>query len=183
MNKKHKMIEEANLSLIVLNYYIIIFKEQTLEEPNHTLCLLIGKQVKKQTINPKIEKDNECFKWLIISGLSYTKIKEKELKKRLKLKSLDTDFSQYQRDWEEDEQNNTSIALNVLFVSRNNEEINFAYKQNCNKCKNQVILIMINDENNNSYYFAVKYKDGENLKEIIRQLHVMYYIYHTIQKQ
>ena len=36
---------------------------------------------KKATINPKNEKDNKCFKWSIIAGLSYNKIKEKELKK------------------------------------------------------------------------------------------------------
>ena len=33
--KKHQVIMEANLFLKVLNYYII-FKEQTLEELNHT---------------------------------------------------------------------------------------------------------------------------------------------------
>ena len=43
---------------------------------------------------------------------------------------VDTDFSSYQRDWEEVEQNNTSIALNVLFVSHNSEEIKLAYKSN-----------------------------------------------------
>ena len=35
-HKKHQIKEEANLFLIVLNYDIIIFKEQTLEELNHT---------------------------------------------------------------------------------------------------------------------------------------------------
>ena len=39
---------------------------------------------KKATINPKNEKDNECFKWSIIAGLNYNKIKEKELKKKHK---------------------------------------------------------------------------------------------------
>ena len=39
---------------------------------------------KKATINPKNEKDNECFKWSIIAGLNYNKIKEKELKKKQK---------------------------------------------------------------------------------------------------
>ena len=39
---------------------------------------------KKATINPKNEKDNECFKWSIVSELNYNKIKEKELKKILK---------------------------------------------------------------------------------------------------
>ena len=39
---------------------------------------------KKATINPKNEKDNECFKWSIIAELNYNKIIEKELKKLLK---------------------------------------------------------------------------------------------------
>ena len=111
---------------------------------------------KKATINPTNEKDNKCFQWSIISGLNYNKIKEKELKKILKFKRVDTDFSSYQRDWKEFEQNNTSVALNILFVPHNSEEIKLAYKSNYNKRKNQVILLMINDEANNCYYFAVK---------------------------
>ena len=31
---------------------------------------------KKATINPKTEKDNKCFQWSIIAGLSYNIIKE-----------------------------------------------------------------------------------------------------------
>ena len=116
---------------------------------------------KKATINPKNEKDNKCFQWSIISGLNYNKIKEKELKKILKFKRVDTDFSSYQRDWEEFEQNNTSIALNILFVSYNSEEIKLAYKSNYNKRKNQVILLMTNNEANNYYYLTVK-----NLSEL-----------------
>ena len=69
---------------------------------------------------------------------------------------VDTDFLSYQRDWEEFEQNNTLIALNILFVSCNSEEIKLGYKSNYNKRKNQVILLMINAETNNCYYFAVK---------------------------
>ena len=115
---------------------------------------------KKATINPKNEKYNKYFQWSIISGLNY-KTKEKELKKKLKFKRVDTDFSIYQREWEEFEQNNTSIALNILFVPHNSEEIKLAYKSNYNKRKNQVILLMINNEANNCYYFAVK-----NLSEL-----------------
>ena len=103
---------------------------------------------KKATINPKNEKDNKCFQWSIISGLNYNKIKEKELKKLLKFRRVDTDFSSYQRDWEEFEQNNTSIALNILFVSYDGEEIKIAYKS-------------INGKANNYHYFAVK-----NLSEL-----------------
>ena len=44
------------------------------------------------------------------------------LKNIEKLNRVDIDFSPYQRDWEEFEQNNTSIALNVLFASHNNSE-------------------------------------------------------------
>ena len=44
------------------------------------------------------------------------------------------------------EQENNSIAINVLFVSHNSEEIKLAYKSSYNKRKNQVILLMINDE-------------------------------------
>ena len=62
----------------------------------------------------------------------------------------------HQIDWEKFEQNNTLIALNVLFVSYNSEEIKLAYKSNYNKHKNQIILLMINNKANNCYYFAVK---------------------------
>ena len=111
---------------------------------------------KKATINPENEKDNECFKWSIIVGLNYNKIKEKELKKLLKFKRVEIDFSSHQRYWENFEQENTLIALDILFLQYNSEEVKLAYKSIYNKCKNQVILLMINDEANNFYYFAVK---------------------------
>ena len=102
---------------------------------------------KKATINPKNEKDNKCFQWSTISGLNYNKIKKKRTEKILKFKRVATDFSSYQRDWEEFEQSNTSIALNVLFVSHNSEETKLAYKSRYNsERKNHVILLMINDE-------------------------------------
>ena len=117
---------------------------------------------KKATINPKNEKDNECFKWPMISGLNYNKINKKYLEIILKFKKVDTDLSSHQRDWEEIEQNKTSIAINVLFVSYNSEEIKLAYKSRYhNERKNHVNLLMINDEAKNCYYFAVK-----NLSEL-----------------
>ena len=72
---------------------------------------------KKKTINPKNERDNKYFQWSEISGLNYNKIKEKELKSIRRFKRVDTKLSSYQRDWEEFKQNNTLIALNILFVS------------------------------------------------------------------
>ena len=57
------------------------------------------------------------------------------MKKILKFKRVDTDFSSYQRDWEEFEQNNTLIFFNVLFVSYGGEEVKLAHKSNYNKRK------------------------------------------------
>ena len=39
---------------------------------------------KKAAINPKKQKDNECFKWSITGGLNYNRINEKELEKNKK---------------------------------------------------------------------------------------------------
>ena len=61
------------------------------------------------------------------------------MKKLLKFRKADTDFSSYQRDWEEFQQENNSITLDVLFVLHNNEEIKLAYKSIYNKRENQVI--------------------------------------------
>ena len=63
-----------------------------------------------------------------MAGLNYNTIKEKELKKLLKFKRVDTDFSSHERYWENFEQKNYSIAINLLFVSHNSEEIELAYK-------------------------------------------------------
>ena len=58
------------------------------------------------------------------------------MKKLLKFRRVDIDFLSYQRDWEKFEQESNLIALNVLFVSHNNEEIKLAYKSSYNKRKN-----------------------------------------------
>ena len=83
------------------------------------------------------------------------------MKKLLNCKRVDTDFSSHQRYWENFGQENNSIALNGLFISHNSEEIKLAYKSSYNKRKNQLILLMINDETKNYYYFAIK-----NLSEL-----------------
>ena len=75
-----------------------------------------------------------------------------------KIKHEDKNFSSHHKDWENFEQNNESIALNVLFASQNNEEITLVYKSehNCNR-ENNVLLLMINYDEK-YYYFAVKSK-------------------------
>ena len=90
------------------------------------------------------------------------------MKKIEKFKRVDTDFSSHQREWEEFEQNNTLIAFNIFFVLHNSEEIKIAYKSNHNERKDQVILLMINDEANNCYYFALKNLSELNSLEWLR---------------
>ena len=117
---------------------------------------------KGATINPRNENDNKSFQYAITIVLNYNKIKKKYLKEIEKIKRSNIDFSSYQNNWENFEQNNTLIALNVLFVSYNSEEVILAYKSRYNNnCKNNLILLMINDEAKNFFYFAVK-----NLSEL-----------------
>ena len=73
------------------------------------------------------------------------------------------DFSPQKRDWENFEQNNESVALNVLFASQNSEQIMLIYKSEHNlERDDKVRLLMINDDEK-YYYFAVK----SNLSHIL----------------
>ena len=79
---------------------------------------------KKATINPKNKNDDECLQWSIISALNYNDIMKKEFENISKtIKHEDKTFLSQKRDWKKFEQNNESIALNVLFAPQNSEEI------------------------------------------------------------
>ena len=56
------------------------------------------------------------------------KLKRNIWKQIEKFKQVDTDFSSHQREWEEFEQIDTLIVLDVLFVLYNSEEINTSVK-------------------------------------------------------
>ena len=78
-----------------------------------------------------------------------------------KIKHEDNDFSSQQRQWENFEQNNETIAHNFLFASQNSEEIVLVYKSEHNlEWENKALLLMINvdDDNEKYYYFAAKSK-------------------------
>ena len=54
------------------------------------------------------------------------------------------------------ESNNKSVALNILYLLTNTKEIRPAYVSKHNfKCKNQVVLLMVNDDKK-WHYLAVK---------------------------
>ena len=112
---------------------------------------------KKATINLQNEGDNRCLHYSINLALNYNKIKKNDLENILKLKWGNIDFSSHQKHWEKFEQNNTSVTLNVLFVSHKNEEIKITYKQKYNNMrKNQVVFLMVNDKAKRCYYFDVR---------------------------
>ena len=102
---------------------------------------------RKEAINPKNKNDYECLRWSIISALNYYEIMKKEFENIFKkIKHEDKDFSSHQRDCENFEQNNESVALNVKFSSQNSEEITLLYKSEHNlERENNVLLLMIND--------------------------------------
>ena len=120
---------------------------------------------KEVTINPKNKSDNECLLWSTIWALNYNKITKKEFEKIFKkIKHEDKNFSSHQKDWKNFEQNNESIAVNVLFASQNSEELTLVYKSEHNySWENNALLSMINDDdddddNEKYYYLAVKRK-------------------------
>ena len=116
---------------------------------------------KGATINPKNKNDDECLRWSTISALNYNEIMKKEFENIFKkIKHEDKDFSLQKRDWENFEQNNESIALDVLFSSKDSEEITLLYKSEYSlERENKALLLRINDDDNGKYYyFAVKSK-------------------------
>ena len=67
------------------------------------------------------------------------------------------EFPSHSKDWKKFEQNNKTIALNILFVPYNTKKIRLAYKSKYNhKRDNQVFLLMITDDGKKWHYLAVK---------------------------
>ena len=116
---------------------------------------------KKATINPENNDDN-CFQYALTVALNHQNI-GKNPQIITKIKSFidrynweETDFASHSKVWKKFEQNNKTIALNILFVPHNTEKIRLAYKSKHNfKRENQVILLMITD-GKKWHYLAVK---------------------------
>ena len=116
---------------------------------------------KRATINTKNDNNN-CFQYALTVALNHQKIK-KDPQRISKIKPFinqynwkDIDFLSHQKDWKKFKQNNTTIALNILFEPYNTEEIMPAYKSKCNyQRNNKVILLMITD-GEKRHYLAVK---------------------------
>ena len=132
---------------------------------------------KRATINSKNNDDN-CFQFATTVALNHQNI-ENHLERISNIKPFinqynwkDMDIKAHQKDrkefkqedlknlkaidWKKFEQNNKTIALNILFLQHNTKTIRLAYKSKYNrKCKNQVVLLMISD-GKKWHYLALK---------------------------
>ena len=105
----------------------------------------------KATINPK-NKDNECFKYAMAATSNHQSIGSHP-ERISKIKAFvskynwkDIKFPAGPHDWKKFEQNNKTIALNILYIPCNTKELCRAYKSKYNnKYENQVILLMISE--------------------------------------
>ena len=91
---------------------------------------------KKATINPK--NNDKCFQYPLTVALNYEQIKRYP-QRISKIKPFidqynwkEIDFLSHSKDWKKFESNNKSIALNILYVPNNTEEIRHAYKSKYN---------------------------------------------------
>ena len=119
------------------------------------------------TINLKNTKDNNCFLYAITAALNYQNV-DHHPERIFKLKPFinnynwkDIEFSSHSKDWRKFEQNNKAIALNILYLPSNTEEIRPAYisKYN-NKRDHQINLLMISNNEEIWHYLAVKNISG-----------------------
>ena len=106
---------------------------------------------KNKTINPK-NNDDKCFQYAVIVALNHEQIKN--YPERIskfnpfidQYNWTEIDLPLHKKGWKNFESNNKSIALNILYVPHNTEEIRPAYKPKYNlNRENQVILLMITD--------------------------------------
>ena len=114
-------------------------------------------------INPQ-NKDEECFKWVVITALHHEEIKKdhqcisrlRPYENQYNWKGLEFPVSIKKID--KFEKNNPDIAVNVLFSNKKNldEDIYTVRRSERNvKCKKQVKLLMIVD-GEKRHYTAIK---------------------------
>ena len=105
---------------------------------------------KKATINPQNKHDNNCFQYAITAALNHENIginlerisNIKPFMNQYNWKGIDflhtekndekLEKSNMEIDWKEFEQNNKTIALNILFAPHNTKTTMFAYKSKYN---------------------------------------------------
>ena len=115
-------------------------------------------------INPQSYYHNKYFQYSITAALNHQNIENYSERISNLMPFIDQydwediEFLSHSKDWKKFEQNNKTIAFNILFVPYNTKQIRLAYKSKYNnKRKNQVSLLMITDDGvENWHYLAVK---------------------------
>ena len=153
----------SGLYLIKLIYWNIIFDKITLNRGSSHIDSHEWLKNEKATINPKNTIDEECFEYAIINALHHQEI-GRNSQRMSKLKPFivkynwkDIEFPSHSKDWKKFEQNNKTIAPNILYVPYNTKQIRLVYISKYNhKRDKHVNLLMITDNMNNWHYCAVK---------------------------
>ena len=111
---------------------------------------------KGATRNPKNTGDNKCMQYAIIVALQHQEIgrnRQRISKIRPFIDNYnwkDIELPSHSKDWRKFEQNNKTIALNILFVPYNTKQIRPVYISEYNhQGDNQVNVLMITDKESN----------------------------------
>ena len=107
---------------------------------------------KKAAINPQNKKDEKCFQYALTVALNYQNV-EKNPQRITKIKPFidqynwnEIYFPLHSIDWKKVQLNNTSVALNILYLPHQAKKVKHAYKSKHTKHnlkrENQVILLM-----------------------------------------
>ena len=91
---------------------------------------------KKATIDPKNEDGDNCLQYAVPAALDHKNIgRDPQTISKIKpfITKYNWEFPATQKDWKKFEQNNKTIALNILYVSYNTEQIRCANKSKHNK--------------------------------------------------
>ena len=139
---------------------------------------------KKAVINPTNENDEECFRWAIIAALNHEGIK-KDQQRISKLRPYanrynwdDVEFPTAKKSIDKFEKNNPDIAINVLYVSGN--EINIQRKSKCCDRKDNVNLLLVGD-GERKHYTAIKSLSRLLGSENTKNEHKEYYCINCLQ--
>ena len=115
---------------------------------------------KKATINPE-NNDDKCFRYVITVALNHEQIK-KDPQRITKIKPFIDKYNWKERNEAGKKKKagmslkKKAMALNILYLSHNTEEIRHAHKSKHNlKRENQVIPLMITD-GEKWHYLAIK---------------------------
>ena len=116
---------------------------------------------KRSIINPK-NNDYKCFQYAITVALNHDKINKhpQRISNIDQYNWKDIHFPPASKDWKKFEQNNESIALNVLYVPHGTKKISLAYKSKHNLNRGEKLILLMITDGEKWHYTAVKRLSG-----------------------